>query len=359
MKRTKLAITTVASWLSLLTILSGVESRMRLPPPLNDVKFPQHDFLQAMTGPSDRVDRDFQTQLLSMATLVKKESSSLDILSGSRQLNEMTDDSIGVDLKDYAFKYIGCQNVHTFSDQKAADASSDSVFVMNRFVVLRLCPSDYCSNYNAMGCQFGYGEYVIAMEDYLSAMARYHYVRYQSYCETCEECMNPEADNAANDDYGKNQGNRFLKKNNNDDATKRSNVTAGNETDYSYCEYYQVCFNYKDACKYYTSNAQQYETFFSCTANPYGNNKGYLGPHCRNDGYTIGIGLYLDNECGDYIGDLASIEKYTGITFNDTELELYTSKSCMSCKDTVRVFRQQTKCVVWNKGKTNVKLDVG
>lgn len=284
------------------------------------------------------MDRDLQRQLLSMATPLQE--STLDLAqhqNQNRNLNQWNDDANGIDLKDYAFKYMGCQNVHTFSDDKAKDSSSDSVFVMNRFVVLRLCPADYCSNYHAMGCQFGYGEYVIAMEDYLNAMARYHYVRYQSFCETCNECMNPHSNaSSTNDDYGNNnhQENRFL--NNHDDGGNMwSNASATNETDYSYCEYYEVCSNYKDACKYYSSSAEQYEKFFSCTANPYSNKKGYLGPHCRSDGYTIGIGLYTDNQCGELMGDMKVVEQYTGIYFNDSVLELYADKSCISCLDAV------------------------
>lgn len=94
-----------------------------------------------------------------------------------------------LDLQNYALKYTGCQNINTWSDNKAQDEDSDTVFAMERFVVFRMCPAEHCSTHNSHGCNSDYGEYMIPMEDYLAIMAQYHYSRFQEYCSICKSCM--------------------------------------------------------------------------------------------------------------------------------------------------------------------------
>ena len=73
--------------------------------------------------------------------------------------------SSGVDLTYYALKYVGCQNIHTWSDEQVE--MGNVPMVMKRYVILRLCEANMCSAYNRYGCSFHYGEYVLPMETYL------------------------------------------------------------------------------------------------------------------------------------------------------------------------------------------------
>lgn len=98
------------------------------------------------------------------------------------------DDAMKYNLDNYSLKYTGCQQINTYSDNKAADEDSDNVFALQRFVVFRLCPANHCSSYNSHGCNSNYGEYMIAMEDYLTIMAHYHYSQFDAYCSTCASC---------------------------------------------------------------------------------------------------------------------------------------------------------------------------
>uniref|UniRef100_A0A7S1GIQ8 Uncharacterized protein n=1 Tax=Cyclophora tenuis TaxID=216820 RepID=A0A7S1GIQ8_CYCTE len=228
-----------------------------------------------------------------------------------------------LDLREYALKYVGCQNVKSFSDDLAQDEDSATVLGMNRFVMFRFCRADICSNYNKYGCQYDFGEYVIEMEYYLEAMATYHYDRYAEYCATCLECMTPTAD----DDT-------LVFNNYTDDLVVEANVTNGNETVWSAqrdCLYYEACYNYKEACQPYMSKATQYEDFFTCSEFEVGNNVGYLGPHCAKDGKTIQIGIFEDQNCEAYIGDVVDLEQFTGMTFDDYGLSFYDSGDCISC----------------------------
>jgi hypothetical protein len=97
------------------------------------------------------------------------------------------------------------------------------------------------------------------------------------------------------------------------------------------CLFESVCENYKSACKSYSKKTKYYEDYFTCSEFTVGDQTGYLGPHCRSDGYTIGIGIFEDSDCSSYIGDKVNIQQYTGQAFDDTELKAYYSKECMSC----------------------------
>ena len=65
-----------------------------------------------------------------------------------------------LDLTDYALKYVGCQNIHTWSDNRAAGENGEyeSPLSMEKFVVLRLCEREQCSAYNKWGCNYEYAE---------------------------------------------------------------------------------------------------------------------------------------------------------------------------------------------------------
>ena len=259
--------------------------------------------------------------------------------------NANDDGEIGnLDLKDYALKYTGCQNIKSFSDDLAADEDSRTVLAMNRFVTFRFCQADLCSNYHRYGCEYDFGEYVVEMEYYLEAMATYHFDRYEEYCSACIECMTPSSDNGDDD------GAAAAYANYTDDAvamddgynvTQDVNATSdGNATSSGWsakenCKYYSACENYREACKQYINRAIQYEEFFTCTEFEVGNNVAYVGPFCAKDGKTIKIGIFDDMDCENYIGDVVDLQTFTGIEFDDWGLSFYDNGHCISCVNEV------------------------
>ncbi|CAB9503904.1 expressed unknown protein [Seminavis robusta] len=323
----------------------------------------------------------------------------------------------GLNLTNYALKYLGCQNIHSFSDEKAADNDEGGVLAMNRFVVFRLCPKHTCSNYNEYGCDYNYGEYTLPMDDYLATMQTYHIEQYQTYCKTCASCMSGSGDynnvnrerelnnggggqyyyykryngdgtwyynnygNAnnddnynANDDQGNYQnyngnyddfyaaadddgGNNNNNYANNDDGGNNAaanddgggggggdddggnddaGAAANNAT--ATCSYADVCASYQQACgpemyndDNYLSRAEAYAEYFECTELDVGGAVSYLGPHCRSDGFTIGIGIYEDEYCSSYVGDVVDLQQVTGLKYEDDYLSPYYPKQCISC----------------------------
>lgn len=97
------------------------------------------------------------------------------------------------------------------------------------------------------------------------------------------------------------------------------------------CIFENVCSNFRAACKTYNPNATFYESYFTCSKFTVGNNAVYLAPHCRADGHSIGIGIYSDQYCSEFIGDEVDISEFTGKNFDDNELQNYYSKTCLSC----------------------------
>jgi hypothetical protein len=235
---------------------------------------------------------------------------------------ELADVTAELNLTQYALKYVGCQSIKSFSDDLAQDKNAESVLALNKFVIFRFCESSVCSSYNKYGCSQDYGEYLIDLETYLVTMATYHYARYDEYCATCISCMTG--------------ANRWLEDASNatDDATNATDAAdSGNAIDTLTCDYDDACQNYKSACSFYGKSTTQYEDYFTCTQFNVGNNAGYLGPHCASDGQTISIGIYDDEDCTDYVGDIVDLEQFTGMTFDKQGMALYDDGKCISCLD--------------------------
>lgn len=179
----------------------------------------------------------------------------------------------GLNLTRYALKYLGCQNIHSWSDDMAAD-NDYGPLKMDRFVVFRLCPKEKCSNYNQWGCEYNYGEYTIPMEDYLATMQQYHIQQYQEYCQTCVSCMTGTGDFAqqGNDDGANNGNNRRLDQQYNGGG-----------------QYY-----------YYNSNGQYYQQNYQDGGNAnYGANYGQYKNGQYQDDYVGGDDHYNNNQAQD------------------------------------------------------------
>lgn len=432
------------------------------------------EFIQAMdkaTRPTKDV-QDFHQRLLAKARPVPSR-----ILEQNDDDDDAANDDQYVenrlDLENYALKYAGCQNIKTWSDNKAQDEDSDTVFTTNRFVVFRMCPADHCSTYNSHGCNNNYGEYMITMEDYLAIMAQYHYARFHEYCATCQACMSYEEQLSSYQNTQQNNGGRKLNNNvrrladddyyayqgddqvNNDDAgddggaqnddddggynddqaaagddaagddaggddaagddqyayqqaddyVANDDVAAGDDqvqngddgggddnvyaddqaynnadddgnagddgyaddiavtddaaddatTDdfyayidddtykdddaaggrYSNCGL-STCYNYQSVCGDYSANGAELSNYFACSQFVVGNQVVYIGPHCKDDGHGITLGLFEDYECSSYLGSITNLQEFTGINFEEDSLSFYYPKTCVSCANQVR-----------------------
>jgi hypothetical protein len=245
-----------------------------------------------------------------------------------RSLDENATEYDGaLDLTQFAMKYVGCQNVKSFSDDLAEDNDSNTVLGYNRFVVFRLCPANKCSAYNKYGCQDSFGEYIIEMEMFLEIMSQYHHQKYLEYCATCIACMNPPSDDTNYTEYN----------------------STTNETIYTWsasadCQYFEACQNYNQACKNFDASTDDnaYSEILGCSEYALNDNMVYRGPHCGSNGKSITMGLFKDNECTKYIQSEADSGTSSGT--DDSLLQFFYNPTCVSCVNTV-------SCVTYYHGR--------
>jgi hypothetical protein len=277
-------------------------------------------------------------------------------LSDSSSSSSSSSSSASLDLTKYALKYVGCQNIHTWNDNAAL--YENSPLVMNRFVVFRLCEASSCSAYNKHGCNANFGEYLIPMEEYLTLMYTYHEQQFNYYCTICDACMSYGAagtddkattsnDDASSskkvDDYYKDDltfddqyYGRRTAQSYGDDKYKYNNKnnnnygSSGNYIDSNgKCIFTTVCNQYQQACKNEPDLKTGIEQYFQCSALTMGNSVSYVGPHCKSDGRTIGLGVYDDSSCDQYAGDTINLSRY--LQYNQSAMAQYYGKSCIPC----------------------------
>ena len=226
---------------------------------------------------------------------------------------------VSIDLTTFAMKYVGCQNVKSFSDDLAQDKDSDTVLGYNRFVVFRLCPANKCSSYNKYGCQDSFGEYIIEMEMYLEVMSQYHYQKFLEYCSTCVACMNRPDDDTLYTEYN---------------AT--TNETTDTWTAAGDCQYYDACRNYNQACKSYEANTDDnaFSSVVGCSKFESGDDVYFRGPNCGSNGKNITMALFKDNECTQYI-DSSAAKGYDLSNDERNLLQFVFNPTCVSCINTV------------------------
>jgi hypothetical protein len=301
----------------------------------------------------------------------------------------------GVDMSKYSLKYVGCQNVHVWNSQSAGaqqqndndngdndDDDNSNPLRLSRMVVLRLCEAQGCSNYNTMGCQKNYADYILPMDDYIDIMKEYHFEKLSKYCTVCADCLAYSAptttsstttntsattDDAAyqpNSNYYNNDGERNLGNNNNNNYYGYYNVdgdgsddatSSNNNNSYPWyidqdgqCIFKTICRNYRSTCSSYaaslltTDNDDDETTAMdtSCTATTTttttdtaaSSTTRYIGPHCAANGHTIELAIYADQYCSTFVqkADSSSTSIFGGSS-PYYSLEAYSSKKCLLC----------------------------
>jgi hypothetical protein len=57
----------------------------------------------------------------------------------------------------------------------------------------------------------------------------------------------------------------------------------------------------------------------------------YIGPHCGNNGYSLTLGVFSDENCNNYIGDQVSVSQVLGFRFDDNDEIFQLPEECLSC----------------------------
>jgi len=239
-----------------------------------------------------------------------------------------------VNYTDYSFKYAKCQPVQRFS-QNAVEAGEYSPMVVNDIVILRLCPSIYCSDSRAYGCSSDYVEYAIELTDYIRIMLRYEMDKKEQVCAWCDACDDDGNQRRATQSYYftyNEDGNVVV---NEGYVPEDDDYVAMDCTDYeSHCvddDGNPVCYNDDDDNgdddSYTSMTLEGYLNIIDCTQV----NGGYfLRPRCDAYSESLMMGVYHDKFCANYAGNEISINSFN-LGINQSYFQEFGNNA--GCKD--------------------------
>jgi len=184
------------------------------------------------------------------------------------------------------------------------------------------------------GCQSNYGEYMLEVKEYLEIMLEWQEHRYEEYEEYCETCMYK-----VYQQWLKNGGDRRLAYEEFKSSEEHRNLGG----------YYGACPEY-DTCAQYQKIkfVDNWSGYFECTEVQKSNGQvAYVGPHCANDGFTISLGVYSDENCYEYIGNGIDISSF-GISVGDDALKSYYNSAVGATFAQLKYVEEDTVCIPCN-----------
>ena len=239
-----------------------------------------------------------------------------------------------VNYTDYSLKYAKCQPVQRFS-QSAVEAGEYSPMVVNDIVIMRLCPSSYCSDERAYGCSTDYIEYAIELTDYVRIMLRYEMDKKEQLCNWCEVCAGNQRRASQRYYYTYDEDGNLVQNTeyvaDDDDAYANLDCT----------DYGTSCFDQYDqtVCDdddnngddgSYAMSLEGYMNVIDCTQV----NGGYfLRPRCDAYSETLTMGVYHDKFCANFAGNEISVNSF-GLGINVTYFnEFGKNAGCQDCSE--------------------------
>jgi len=237
------------------------------------------------------------------------------------QLRRLDQNGNQVDISSYSLKFQKCQFVKAYDDEMAENEDAGTVLATKHFVIFRLCPSNSCGS-----CNYGYGEYLVDMEEYLEATIEYAKDKQEEKCDQCEEeCDGYYGNQNQDDDIEQEEG-----ENNEEGGGRRlssSNCKECTDT----CEKIENMEEngYIDATDFVECQEIQDEGDDGSAL--------YAGAMCASNGSKIKIGVFSDNECRILNSEL-DVENFLA-DGDGNQMKLshallkttYESDSCLSC----------------------------
>ncbi len=238
----------------------------------------------------------------------------------------------------YSFKYAKCQPVQRFSE-RAVEAGEYSPMVVDDIVILRLCPSQYCSNSRAYGCSSDYVEYAIELTNYIRIMLRYEIDRKEQLCNWCDACYgNRRASQRyyyTYDEYGNVQVTEEYVQ---DDDGFLSNLDCTEYSSFCLDSYNNtVCGDDNnddggddDGNANHYMDDEEYMDVIDCTQI----NGGYfLRPRCDAYSESLSMGIYHDKFCSHYAGNEINLREFN-MGINQSYFNQFGSGAgCQDCSE--------------------------
>ena len=249
------------------------------------------------------------------------------------------DNMWGFDASQYALSYERCATVNFFDVEKAAEEGAESPFRSQHFAVLRLCPAKSCDRpdwylevkdgevnevepddngevygANGKGCLTNYGTFLLDAGRYLQLMGEFEDTQFEMYCGYCERYMEN-----MYQQWVKNGGNRHLEfEDFKNDQEEVERMLGGHTYD---AEWYS-CSVYAKACN--AGFQDDYGDFLQCSEVQKDNGMvAYTQATCAENGESITIGLYSDDECSVDITSQTNIANWIGEAVEDDTMAHY------------------------------------
>jgi len=245
------------------------------------------------------------------------------VLSKARRL----DDNDEVDytwVANMSLKFQGCYHTQQWNEE--ADDEDDVRIATQRLVRFRLCPSDSCTMQNAAGCNEGYGDYIIGMDEYLEAYFEAVQQDQEYNCEYEKEygdCICEQDDDGFDEeiceyDCYMGKGMEYCVDNNpyNDDEEEEEEEWELNEM--AECREYE--FDNNNNNRRLDEEEAQY----------------YVGAYCSENGGNIYLGLFTEESCSQFADQYGGRETFATLSYGKSlpySSSTMVGTECMSCKE--------------------------
>mmetsp|Transcript_17066 Transcript_17066/g.32284 ORF Transcript_17066/g.32284 Transcript_17066/m.32284 type:complete len:436 (-) Transcript_17066:248-1555(-) len=238
-------------------------------------------------------------------------------------------------IANYSLKFLGCHNIQSWN--YAAYDDDDVRIKQSRLARFRLCPSNFCSTGNSVGCKKGYGDYVIDIDTYVSAYVEAQRRQDEYLCERflsrrCDCQQDGQNDGSFDRDmcvykcFAKAKKWDCIETNPYYDDDASTHLYRNDLRDFE--KYFQGCSQFKASYSHQGRKLDEngndiYETY-------------YIGSYCADQGGKIYLGMFTDDTCTIFADKNAGRTTYKQITGG---MELPFSKvsmvrpDCVSCNE--------------------------
>jgi len=248
------------------------------------------------------------------------------LIAGARRLEDANEEIDFTWVADMSLKFQGCYHNQQFNEE--ADGEDDVMISTQRLVRFRLCLSSSCSMESAAGCDSGYGDYVIGMDQYLEA---YFEAVQQDQEYNCEVEVQEGGDCECD---GENQGDDF------DEEICQYDCYMGKGMEYC------VDRNPYNDDEQEDEEKEELQEMAECRELEIQDDNQrrkleaeevqyFIGAYCSDSGSAIHLGLFTEETCSQFADDYSGKTTYMSLMGSSMPYSETTmiGTECMSCKE--------------------------
>jgi len=232
-------------------------------------------------------------------------------------------------MQDFSLKFQGCRTALSYNDN--ADGDEDVRVASTKLAHFRLCPSGTCSSWNGGGCTSGYGDYVVALNDFAEAFVQGKRRQQEFVCQTymlnkCDCTETDDKDDNFSREYceydcfnGKMQ--ECIDRNPYEEEQEGQREERFEAERYVECKQLEIQNNGDDG------NAVQVDY------DEYGNEISYyIGTACSDKGNAVHLAVFTDDTCTIQADD-SVYKKMTGqvLPYSQSSGTSLITPDCVSC----------------------------